>query len=698
MPLPPRQGLYDPAFEHDACGLGFVATLRGAPNHDIVKQGLEILENLTHRGAAGCDPCTGDGAGVLLQVPHDLYREELAKEEIELPPPGDYAVAMCFFSQDPARCRQQQAILEGAVLHHGQRVLGWRTVPIDGSALGPLARGARPTILQLFIGRTCRPEEFERVLYTIRKRAGRSAHTDEFYLCSCSSTTVVYKGLMLAEQVAAFYPDLSDPRTVSKLCMVHSRFSTNTFPAWERAHPYRLIAHNGEINTLRGNMAWLSAREALLKSERFGTAIEDFKPIIRPGGSDSASLDNVVDFLLASGRSLPHVMMMLVPEAWALDPEMSVEKKAFYEYHGCLVEPWDGPAALCFSDGELIGATLDRNGLRPAKWVITSDGLVVLASEFGVLDIHPSRVLQKGRLQPGKMFLVDTGSGRVVSDAEIKRKVATRKPYAAWLAENKIDLAKLEDAPPLYKIHADELTTLQHAFGYTEEDIKAVLGPMAFGGEEPVGSMGIDIPLAVLSDKPQVLFRYFKQHFAQVTNPPIDPLREEIVMSLVSCVGGEGNLLEETPRQCRMLELPHPFLTQEDLSKLRRNLLPDFRVATLPMHFVASGDPERSLYDALEELCHDASRAIADGASILILSDRTVDPDHAPIPSLLATSAVHHHLIREGTRVRAGLVVESGEPREVGHMALLIGYGAGAVNPYLALETITALCGGQMLG
>jgi glutamate synthase (NADPH/NADH) large chain len=697
MPLPRRQGLYDPAFEHDACGLGFVATLNGKATHQIVAQGLEILGNLTHRGAAGCDPCTGDGAGVTLQIPHDLYAAELAESGIELPAPGDYGVAMCFLSRDPSRCRHHQAILESAVMHHGQRVLGWRQVPFTDAALGPVARSVQPSIWQLFIGRTCSADAFGRMLYIIRKRAGRAANSDEFYVASCSSRTVVYKGLMLAEQVGAFYRDLIDPRTVSKLCMVHSRFSTNTFPAWERAHPYRLIAHNGEINTLRGNSAWMSAREALLKSDFFKEAIEDFRPIVRTGGSDSAALDNVVDFLMTSGRSMPHVMMMLVPEAWAHDPEMSPEKKGFYEYHGCLIEPWDGPAALCFTDGRLVGATLDRNGLRPAKWVVTSDGLVVLASEFGVLDIDPSRVTQKGRLQPGKMFLVDTVEGRVVSDPEIKKRVATQKPYAAWVAENKIDLAALEDVPSLYTIPHDELITLQQAFGYTEEDIKIILGPMASQGEEPVGSMGIDIPLACLSERPQNLFRYFKQHFAQVTNPPIDPLREEIVMSLVSCVGGEGNLLEETPRQCRMLELPHPFLTQTDLSKLRKNLFPDFRAATLPICFKVEGDPERNLYDALHELCRAASRAIADGASILILSDRNVDERNAAIPSLLATGAVHHHLVREGTRVRVGLVVESGEPREVGHLALLIAYGAGAVNPYLAFETIATMCRDKML-
>jgi len=694
MTLPPRQGLYDPAFEHDACGLGFVATLNKKASHEIVSQGLEILEKLTHRGAAGSDPLTGDGAGILLQVPHQLFTEEMAAEGITLPAPGDYAVAMCFFSADPAECRHHMAILEAAVMHHGQTILGWRIPPIDVSALGPSARESMPSFRQLFIGRNCSAESFEQVLCTIRKRGGRQANFDNFYICSCSSLTIVYKGLMLAEQLAAFYPDLADPRAMSRLALVHSRFSTNTFPSWKRAHPYRLLAHNGEINTLRGNMAWMSARESMLKSETFSHGeVEDFRPIARPDASDSQALDQVVDFLhLGGGRSLPHVMMMLVPEAWGQDPDMSEEKKAFYEYHGCLLEPWDGPAALAFSDGKLIGATLDRNGLRPAKWVVTADGLVVMASEFGVLDFAPGRVVQKGRLQPGKMFLVDTEEGRIVSDEEIKHKVATRQPYAAWLAENKIDLASLPEAKGLEPIQPGQLLRLQRAFGYTEEDLRAILVPMAVGGEEPVGSMGIDIPLAVLSEKPQLLFRYFKQHFAQVTNPPIDPIREEIVMSLASCVGGEGNLLEETPRQCRMVELPHPFLTDEDLAKLKRNHLPDFRTATLSMLFPVKGDPERNLYEAIRTLCRAASRAIADGLSILILSDRGMDDEYAPIPSLLATSAVHHHLLREGTRIRVGMIVESAEPREVSHMALLLGYGAGAINPYLALASIKDLC------
>jgi glutamate synthase (NADPH/NADH) large chain len=693
MPYPERQGLYDPAFEHESCGVGFVATLDRTASHDLIAQGLSILSNLRHRGAAGSDPLTGDGAGILLQLPHALYAAELAQAGIQLPAPGDYAVAMCFFSPEPALGREQQAVLEAAVLHHGQRVIAWRDVPVDMAALGPVARDSCPSLRQLFIGRACDKSCFERVLYTIQNRASRAPGHGSFYVASCSSRTVVYKGLMLAEQLAGFYRDISDPRTISCLALVHSRFSTNTFPTWERAHPYRVIAHNGEINALRGNIAWMKARESLLKSELFAEAIEDFKPIIRPGGSDSASLDNVVEFLLASGRSLPHVMMMLVPEAWAHDPDMSAEKKAFYEYHGYLVEPWDGPAAICFTDGSLIGATLDRNGLRPIKYVVTADGLVVLASEFGVLPVDPARVVTKGRLQPGTMFLVDTVEGRVIADGEIKHRVATQKPYAAWLAENKFELDQLPSTDPFFKVSPLEVPRLEQAFGYTEEDLRSMLVPTATGSEEPVGSMGADIPLAVLSAKPQLLFRYFRQHFAQVTNPPIDPLREEIVMSLVSCVGGEGNLLEETARQCRMLELPHPFLTREDMAKVRRSMHQGFRAATLSMHFEKDGDPGQNLYDALEKLCREASRSIADGASILILSDRGVDADRVPIPSLLATGAVHHHLIREGTRMRVGIVVETAEAREVHHFALLIGYGAGAVNPYLALDILETLHG-----
>ncbi|MBI2893784.1 MAG: glutamate synthase large subunit [Deltaproteobacteria bacterium] len=709
MPLPAREGLYDPAFEHDACGLGFVATLDRAASHTIVSRALEILGNLTHRGAAGSDPSTGDGAGVLLQIPHALFAAERPPAELPLPEPGGYGVAMCFLAQEPARRRRQEAILEAAVLRHGQRAIGWRDVPLDPSALGPVARATMPAVRQLFIGKNearipradheaSSRDPFERTLFMIRKRAGRTASVelggDDFYVASCSSKTVVYKGLMLAEQLASFYPDLGDERTASRLAMVHSRFSTNTFPTWERAHPFRLIAHNGEINTLRGNSAWMHAREALLASPLFGDAIEDFTPIIRPAGSDSASLDNVVDFLVAGGRSLPHVMMMLIPEAFAEDPDMSPEKRAFYEYQACLVEPWEGPAAIVFSDGDLIGATLDGNGLRPAKWVATSDGLVVLASELGVLGLDPATVVQKGRVQPGKLFLVDTREGRIVSDAEIKHRVATGRPYRAWLDENKIELRDLPDVDSPYRLGAEETSRLQQVFGYTEEELRMVLSPMAAGGEEPVGSMGADVPLAVLSARPQLLFGYFKQQFAQVTNPPIDPIREAIVMSEICSVGGEKNLLEETPAQCRMLQLPHPILTAGDVAKLRRNAPGDFRARTLPMRFrrPAEGTPSgEALSDALEELALGGERAVDEGASILILSDRDVGPEWVPIPSLLATAALHNRLIAGGRRVRAGIVVESAEPREVAHVALLVGYGASAVNPYLALETAAVL-------
>jgi glutamate synthase (NADPH/NADH) large chain len=692
--------LYDPKFEHDSCGLGFVADLKRKSSHEVVLQGLEILRNLTHRGAAGCDPCTGDGAGILIQIPHAYYAEAVKPLGMELPEPGDYGVAMCFLPQNPARRRHHEALLEEAVLHHGQQVIGWRDVPFDPTKIGPIALSTMPVIRQLFIERECARGDFERTLFLIRKRSTRVAQADDLYLSSCSSRTVVYKGLMLAEQVAEFFPDLNDPRCESRLALVHSRFSTNTFPSWERAHPFRILAHNGEINTLSGNKMWMGARESLLKSDLFGDSLEDLKPIIRAGGSDSQSLDNVVDFLVAGGRSLPHVMMMLVPVAFANDPDMSPEMRAFYEYHGCLVEPWDGPAALAFTDGQLIGAILDRNGLRPAKYVVTSDGLAVMASEFGVLDLDPAKIIEKGRVQPGRMFLVDTEAGRIIPDEEIRHQVATQRPYRAWIQENKIDLDTLPRVKSPYQMSHAELDRLQQVFGYTEEDLKVTLTPSAVGGEEPVGSMGIDIPLAVLSDRPQLLFRYFKQQFAQVTNPPVDPIREEIVMSMVSCVGGEGNLLDETPQQCRMLELHHPVLSNDELAKLRQNQLRDFHVCTLTMRFPkppAGTDAGRVLRESLEKLCSDADQAVKDGASILILSDRDVGPHHLPIPSLLAMSAVHHHLIRTGNRMRAGIIIESGEPREVSHICLLVGFGAGAINPYLALDTVADLARNKVL-
>ncbi|HEY1691990.1 MAG TPA: glutamate synthase large subunit [Polyangiaceae bacterium] len=691
MPLPSPCGLYDPALEHDACGLGFVADLRRPPTHEVVDMGIEILRRLAHRGAAGCDPRSSDGAGILIHVPHARFERTLAHTGIELPLEGDYGVAQCFLSRDAAQAAAEMRALEEAVRHHNQKVIGWRDVPVDERALGPVARESMPAFRQLFVGRMCPAAVFERTLFMIRKRAGRRASDaglPGFYVASLSSKTVVYKGLSLPEHLADFYLDLREEETRSRIALVHSRFSTNTFPTWERAHPYRRIAHNGEINTLRGNQTWMRAREPLLASAAFGEHLADFKPIIRPGGSDSASLDNVVDFLVAGGRSLPHVMMMLVPEAWEGNSEMPVGRRAFYEYHASLVEPWDGPAAILFTDGTYVGATLDRNGLRPMKYVVTESGFVVAASELGVLDFDAEDVLEKGRLQPGRMLLVDMARGRVVGDEEIKSEVAAHEPYAAWLEGNKLDLASLPvPALPASMTPADRRRRMRAA-GYSREDLRVLLAPMATNGEEPTGSMGNDAPLAVLSERPQLFFRYFKQQFAQVTNPPIDPIREKLVMTLASCVGGEGNLLAETPDQCRLLELAQPVLTNEDLAKLVGGALADFSVRVLPALFAPRVE---ALEPALEALCSAAEGAVDAGASILVLSDRGIDREHAGIPSLLATSAVHHALARSGKRMRVGLVVETSEVREVADLALLVGYGAGAVNPYLAFEAIDAL-------
>jgi glutamate synthase (NADPH/NADH) large chain len=714
MPLPPPLGLYDPALEHDACGLGFVADLRRPATHEVVSMGLEILRRLAHRGAAGADPFSGDGAGILLHVPHAHYERTLAHIDVELPLQGDYGVAQCFLSRDPAEHAAGMRAIEGAVRHHNQKVIGWRDVPVDTSQLGPLALGSMPVFKQCFVGRMCPAPVFERTLFMIRKRAGRRASEaglKDFYVASLSSRTVVYKGLALPERLDRFYLDLQADDTRSKLAMVHSRFSTNTFPTWERAHPYRRIAHNGEINTLRGNQTWMRAREPLLASDAFKEHLADFKPIIRPDGSDSASLDNLVDFLVAGGRSLPHVMMMLVPEAWEAHEQMPPERRAFYEYHASLVEPWDGPAALLFTDGQYVGAMLDRNGLRPMKYVATANGYVVAASELGVLDFEAEDVIEKGRLQPGKMLLVDLERGRVVGDDEIKHQVATHQPYAQWLEGNKLDLATAPAPAIAPAPSAEERRRRMRAFGYSREDLRILLAPMASGGEEPVGSMGNDAPLAVLSERPQVFFRYFKQQFAQVTNPPIDPIREKLVTTLATCLGGEGNLLAETPAQCRLLELEQPVLTNEEIAKLVGGALPDFPVCVLPMVFPVS-ETERSedqeaktdktlrdlpdllvspLERALVGLCAAAERAVGDGASILVLSDRGIDREHAAIPSLLATSAVHHALAKAGKRMQVGLVVETGEAREVADVALLVGYGAGAVNPYVALDAIDAM-------
>ena len=695
---PKAQGLYDARNEHDACGIGFVASVRGDKSHDIVTKGIQVLVNLTHRGACGCDPETGDGAGLLIQIPYKFFVRECASLGIPLPNPGEYGVGMVFLPVEKYQRLQCEGILERIAREEGLTVLGWRDTPVDGDAIGRVARHSQPYIEQIFIDRApgMLEDAFERKLYVVRKRAELEiAHSEiedkeMFYVPSLSCRTIVYKGLLLATQLARFYGELADPDVSSALCLVHQRFSTNTFPSWQLAHPYRYIAHNGEINTLRGNVNWMLARQSILASPLFGEDIQKLFPVITPGGSDSASLDNTVELLFQAGRSLPHVMAMLIPEAWAANPHMRPEKRAFYEYHASLMEPWDGPAAIAFTDGRSIGAVLDRNGLRPGRYVLTNDGVVVMASEVGVLDIPANQVKKKGRLQPGKMFLVDTAEGRLVTDKEIKQQLSYRQPYAQWLRENQITLEQLPEPPRVHSFDHKTIVSRQRAFGYSEEDLKMILEPMASNGEEPIGSMGSDTPLACLSDKPQPLANYFKQLFAQVTNPPIDPIREEMVMSLISYIGTERNILDEQPENCHTLKMPHPILTNRELEKLRRISRGDQLAATLPTLFRVE-EGEAGLKRGLEELGQRASLAVRSGYTLLILSDRGLDRQHAPVPSLLALAAVHNLLVREETRTQVALLVESGEPREVMHFALLIGYGASAVNPYLAIETLEDL-------
>jgi glutamate synthase domain-containing protein 2/glutamate synthase domain-containing protein 1/glutamate synthase domain-containing protein 3 len=699
--IPVKQGLYDPSHEHEACGVGFVVNIQGVRSHDIVRKGLQILDNLTHRGACGCDPLTGDGAGILVQIPHEFLGREAEKLGFALPAPGDYGVGMVFLPRDAKRRQACEAVFDRTVREEGQRVLGWRTVPIVESACGEIARRGLPAVRQIFIARGEGIEDgeaLERKLYVIRKRVFNAipslklAEGELFYVCSLSTATVVYKGQLISTQIPHFYPDLLDPAIATALAMVHQRFSTNTFPSWDRAHPYRFMCHNGEINTLRGNVNWMHAREKMFSSLLFGDDTRKLVPIIEPTGSDSAMFDNALELLVRTGRSLPHAMMMMIPEAWQNDAQMNDAKRAFYQYHSCLMEPWDGPASIAFTDGRRIGAVLDRNGLRPSRYLVTRDGLVVMASETGVLDIAPDQVAVKGRLQPGRMFFVDTEEGRIVQDEEIKESIASRKLYRQWLGDNLVSLGDLPaplPAPSVDGYAGAVLIKQQQAFGYTSEELKMILAPMAANGQEPVGSMGTDTPLAVLSSKSPLLFNYFKQLFAQVTNPPIDPFREELVMSAETNIGSEQNLFDETPLHCRQLRLPRPILTNGELEKIKRLSMPGLRSIVLPtLYRVSDGGELRS---ALDELCRRASEAIESGYTILVLSDRGVDEEHAPIPSLLATAAVHHHLVREGTRTRAGLVVESGEPREVHHFALLMGYGAGAINPYLAYATLAGM-------
>jgi glutamate synthase (NADPH/NADH) large chain len=710
MDLPQRQGLYDPSNEHDACGVGFVANIKGVKSHDIIRRGLQILVNLDHRGAVGADPLVGDGAGCLIQIPDRLLRAWAASHDIALPPAGRYGVAMCFLPRDEASRTIAVNLIEQVVKSEGQCLLGWRDVPTDTSGLGARVIETMPVIRQALVA--CHPamrdqDAFERKILTIRKQVLNNLRAlsaeihqpglSELYMPSFSTRTLVYKGLLLAPQVQSFYCDLQDPRTESALALVHQRFSTNTFPSWRLAHPYRFLAHNGEINTLRGNVNWMFARRHSMSSELLGPDLDKMWPLIPHGQSDTACIDNALEILIAGGYSLAHAMMILIPEAWAGNKLMSPERRAFYEYYAALMEPWDGPAAIAFTDGRQIGATLDRNGLRPARYIITDDDLVILASETGVLPVPEDRIVHKWRLQPGKMLLIDLEEGRIIDDAEIKHKLATAQPYEEWLKATQVKLEELpepndgeQNAPP-----TDTATRLnqQQAFGYTQEDLQFFLEPMARDGDDPVGSMGVDTPIAVFSRKAKLLYNYFKQNFAQVTNPPIDSTREELVMSLVSIIGPRPNLLGHHAGTHNRLEVAQPILTNAELQKIRRistQIGGVFRARTLDATWPA-GEGAPGMAGAVDRVCREATDAVLGGYNILILSDRAASATRIPIPALLSTAAVHHHLIRQGLRTSTGLVVETGEAREVHHFCALAGYGAEAINPYLAFETLEQL-------
>jgi len=701
--LPQTQGLYDPANEHDACGVGFVANVKGSKGHEIVQQGLRILENLTHRGAVGADPCAGDGAGLLTQLPDDFLRPECSALGMTLPQAGHYGVGMLFLPQPSATRSHCEQLFEQTVAEEGQGVLGWRDVPTNNDGLGESVRQVEPVIRQLFISRgdnCASTDDFERKLFIIRKRVEHAIRTSGlqgsecFYVPSLSARTICYKGMLLANQVNSYYPDLNDKRFTSALALVHQRFSTNTFPSWDLAHPFRMIAHNGEINTMRGNINWMNARRHSMASELFGDDLQKLWPLIAEGQSDSACFDNALELLVTGGYSMAHAMMLLIPEAWAGNPLMDKKRRAFYEYHAAVMEPWDGPAAVAFTDGRQIGATLDRNGLRPARYLITRDDLVVMASEMGVLDIAEERIVKKWRLQPGKMFLIDMDQGRIIDDAELKDCLADSYPYQQWLQKTQI---RLENLPGEISPMAPDTTTLldrQQAFGYTQEDIKFLMTPMAATGQEAIGSMGADNPVAVLSDKSKPLSNYFKQNFAQVTNPPIDPIREELVMSLVSLIGPRPNLLgHESAGEHMRLEVCQPILTNTDIERIRHiedHTAGAFRTKTIDICYVAS-EGAAGMAGALAAICQQAEQAVGDGFNILILSDRGADIDHIAIPALLATSSVHHHLVRTGLRTESGLVIETGAAREVHQFATLAGYGAEAINPYLAFESLISI-------
>ena len=700
-----RHGLYVPELEHDSCGVGMVANIKGGQSHSIITESLQVLLNLGHRGACGCDPETGDGAGILTQMPHAFLQRECAGLGITLPEPGEYGVGMVFLPPQPEAQSKAAGLIERVIGEEGLELLGWRDVPVDPAALGRDSRAVQPKIRQVFVGRGQQvkdSDQLERKLYTVRKviehsldDCGLSEHeADYFYICSLSGNTIVYKGLLMTHQISGFYPDLNDESMISAFALVHSRFSTNTLGHWKLAHPYRYLAHNGEINTLRGNVNWMTAREAQFSSPLFGDDMKKIAPVMTAGASDTSCFDNALELLLMTGRDLGHAMLMMIPEAWDQHETMSQEKKDFYEYHSCLMEPWDGPAMMVAANGKTICAVLDRNGLRPFRYTVTKDDKLIMASETGVLDIPPAEVKEKGRLQPGRMFLVSMEEGRIIGDEELKQGLARRQPYGAWLKERMVPLESLPLPPGVQSgvksIERDDLPQQQRAFGYTIEELRMLTSPMAVNGTEAVGSMGNDAPLAVLSQENQLLFNYFKQLFAQVTNPPLDAIREELVTSKVTSLGSEQNLFEESPLHCRQLSLHSPLVNDQQLEQIRQLDLPGLRATTLSTLFHANAG-EGTLRQGLDRLCAEASQAVEQGYAIIILSDRGVDAEHAPIPSLLATSAVHHHLIREGTRTRVGLVVESGEPREVHHFSLLVGYGAGAINPYLALGTVQGM-------
>jgi glutamate synthase domain-containing protein 2/glutamate synthase domain-containing protein 1/glutamate synthase domain-containing protein 3 len=699
-----NKSMYSKSFEHDACGMGFVADIKGRKSRAIIDKALEVLKNLEHRGAVGADPETGDGAGILIQMPDEFIRKICEKERIKLPDYGRYAVGMMFLPQKKSDRKHVENIIEKIVLDENQKFLGWRDVPVNTNAPGKGARATLPYIRQCFISANkniVSQDEFERKLYLIRRiidhrvRHELKLDRSQYYVASFSSRVLIYKGMLKAQQLIDFYKDITDKDMKSAMTMLHMRFSTNTFPTWDLAHPFRMIAHNGEINTLRGNKNWMSARQHVMESPYYGKDLKRMLPISMEEQSDSATFDNVLELLVMSGRSLPHAMMMMIPEAWSKNDLMDPDRKAFYEYHATMMEPWDGPAAVVFTDGNIIGATLDRNGLRPARYVITKDDLVVLTSEAGTWSVDAENVAAKGKLQPGKMFILDLQKGRIVDDEEVKKEIVTRKPYRKWINENMIKMHHLPSPDSIYNADFNTLHIRQRIFGYTKEDIEKVILPMAQNGEEAVGSMGTDASLAILSDKPQLLFRYFKQLFAQVTNPPIDPIREELVMELTTYVGPEQNLLDETPKHANRLELEHPILSNSQIEKIRHIAKGMFKSQTIPLLF--NPFVHRGMRNRLDEICNEAVEAVKNGITLLILSDKGVDKEQAAIPSLLATSAIHHTLINAGLRTKTGIIVETGEAREIHHFALLLGYGANAINPYLTYETLAYLVENKFL-